>query len=212
MRRAHRRNELVHDDVLRWRYILEQHQGELQLTREEHKLLLDCCQGWIDNFYPPTPDGSFFFPPPMTCAMASFAVQILFEVDEMTVYDERGRQHRQQCCPAAAIVTLPMMTEDRAFHGRRVRGLRRVKSDFTRLRPALRFELLFWFYSKATHDEMRDEHGEPFPTLFADSHVEYGLQTYDTPAHECRVCPCHGSYFPFMGRPPRHFEPEAETQ
>ena len=233
---VHARNSLIHDDVLRWQYVLEQHQDELNLTETETELVLECCRGWIDNFYPTTPDGGYFSVPEAKCGMGSFAVLLLGVMDQIRVHYENGRQVPPCCCPDAQ-AHIEALQEDRDYHftaisltdrvcvksDRQVKGLNKLADKFADLRPELRFELLQWFYSKATHESMCDEDGQPLPALFEDTHHVYGLQTYDRPAEEVReakggVCPCHGSFFPYMGRPPHHFEscqevaPESDTE
>lgn len=198
----------------------------MHLTDEEEKLMLDCCQGWIDNFYPAAPDGTAFHVPQMPCGMGSFATLMLEQFDRRQVYYLDGHEVPRFCCPAGEGFVRDRW-DDRDFHlaappsdpstvvrvkmGHPVSGLHSLAGHIGLLRPELRFALMEWFYGKATHEPMCDQNGQPQISPFEKTHFVYGIQTYHASAEGCKVCPCHGGFHPFMGQPQPDAEPEGES-
>lgn len=191
----HRRDELRHDDLARWEYVLEVHDQEFNLTEEDKRLFLCCCQLWIDNFVP-------FFPAQQTfrshedaqCAMGSLTVRILSVIDKKKVFYDDGHQVPQSCCPRAADL-ISHLWEDGEHSGGRTgpHGLWWVCAMLAHLPESLRFEFLLFYYGKVTHDGLWDANGNEMRSAFEKTHHAYGINTYDFSA-ACNICPCHGNW------------------
>ena len=196
--RTHNRKALIHDDLNRWRYILDEHRGHLSLTHDDEVLFLTCCQVWIDNFFPFKPDGSVLFSEHAKCAMSTFTVTILKQVDELELFhDTEGTpvyDGRHFCCPQGPALLQELWKDN---NGKCQIGLEKLGGALAQVHKDLRLGFCLFYYSKASHEELFDGEGKSINSIFEDAHIAYGLRTYEAATENNAVCPCHGTYCPF---------------